>query len=56
MFLGCDFGRNKILDSQNSLDSIESIESIQSIYGLLESGRDFDQGEALIAGIASQQF
>ena len=30
-FLGCDFGRNKILDSQNSIDSIGSIDCVDSI-------------------------
>ena len=31
MFFGCDFGRNKILDSQNSIDSIGSIDCVDSI-------------------------
>ena len=30
-FLGCDFGRIKILDSQNSIDSIGSIDCVDSI-------------------------
>ena len=31
MFFECDFGRNKILDSQNYMDSIGSIDCIDSI-------------------------
>ena len=30
-FLGCDFGRIKILDSHNSIDSIGSIDCVDSI-------------------------
>ena len=46
MFFWCEFGRNKILDSQNSIDSIGYIDYVDSIDSLESEDSTDSKGDA----------